>query len=117
YFSYNLDGTSPYPIEGDRRYHGALAWVAMSATYYQRETQSREFVTFNRRILAYLEKQMRDLEINGQKVRAVTFNPTDLPNTPWKENETVALEHNLDAYSAFYHFAKLNKDLKRATVA
>src|SRR5690606_36785140 len=65
----------------------------------------------------YLEKQMRDLEINGQKVRAVTFNPTDLPNTPWKENETVALEHNLDAYSAFYHFAKLNKDLKRAAVA
>lgn len=112
YFSYYLDGKAPYPEEGDRRYNGALAWVAMAATHYQRDSQSREFVNFNQKILQRLADQMKELEIEGKKVKAVVFNPTDLNFTHWKENETVALEHNLDAYSAFLHFSRLNKDQK-----
>ena len=109
YFSYYPDGVSPYPIEGDKRFAGAIAWVAMAATHYQNEFKDREFVSFNYKVLKYLQSQMVPLKINGEKIHAVTFAPTDIQATPWKENETVALEHNLDAYAAFKHFARLNK--------
>ncbi len=101
YFSYNLDGSSPYPHEGDRRFAGAIAWVALAATHYQAEFRSSEFVTFNRNILNYLSSEIRPFD-------ALRFGPSDMKDTPWKENETSALEHNLDAYSAFTHFAALN---------
>lgn len=110
YFSYYLDGVSPYPNEGgDKRFAGAIAWVALAASHYQNEFKTKEFVAFNARILNYLHSQMASFKIDGEKIHAITFAPTDIKATPWNEAETVALEHNLDAYAAFKHFARLNK--------
>lgn len=103
YFSYNLDGTSPYPHEGDRRFAGAIAWVALAATHYQAQFFSKEFVPFNRKILSYLSSETLPYE-------SLRFGPSDMKLTPWREDETAALEHNLDAYSAFTHFASLNPE-------
>jgi hypothetical protein len=112
YFSYYLDGKSPYPEEGDKRFAGAVAWVALAATTYQKIFKSDEFLNFNTLILKYLASQMRSVEINGKKVSAISFNPTDVPQTEWNENDVAALEHNLDAYSAFLHFSRINDDKK-----
>lgn len=110
YFSYNLDGTSPYPAEGDRRFAGAIAWVALSAVHYQSEFKSTEFVSFNLNLLTWLRSEIKTFTLNGINHAALRFGPSDIPSTNWKESETVALEHNLDAYSAFMHFEKLNPD-------
>ncbi len=112
YFSYYLNGESPYPIEGDKRYAGAIAWVAMAAVTYQEQFKSKEFVKFNYRILNYLASEMKPIEVSGKKTWALKFGPTDLPGTKWHENETAALEHNLDAYAAFRHFIALNPHKK-----
>lgn len=100
HFSYVLDGHSPYPAEGNRRFAGAIAWVALATVHYQSQFKSEEFITFNLKFLSWLRKEM-----SGGALR---FSPVDLPSTKWKENETAALEHNLDAYAAFSHFAMLN---------
>lgn len=110
YFSYYLDGNSPYPTEGDKRYAGAIAWVALAASHYQSKFKTNEFVSFNTRILNYLESQMHSIKVKDVKTRAVRFSPVDIPTTPWNENEVAALEHNLDAYVAFMHFASLNQN-------
>lgn len=110
YFSYYLDGKSPYPEEGDKRFAGAIAWVALAAVTYQKEFKSDEFVNFNSLILEYLAGQMKPVEYQDKKLKALTFGPTDISATPWNENDIGALEHNLDAYAAFLHFAKLNND-------
>ena len=47
YFSYYLNGESPYPVEGDKRYAGAIAWVALAAITYQHKFKSKEFLGFN----------------------------------------------------------------------
>lgn len=127
YFSYYMDGKSPYPDEGgDKRFAGAIAWVAMSAVHYQNQFRSKEFLDFNSKVLTYLKSQMQPFRIKDQDLRAVTFAPNDIPGTPWEEQSTVALEHNLDAYSAFHYFNKLNphptwekeaKDLKSFILA
>jgi hypothetical protein len=108
YFSYNLDGSSPYPAEGDRRFAGAIAWVALAATHYQSEFQSKEFVSFNLKILHWLRTEIKPFNINGTSHEALRFGPSNIASSPWNESETVALEHNLDAYAAFRDFAKLN---------
>lgn len=117
YFSYYLDGKSPYPIEGDKRFAGAIAWVALAATHYQHKFKSKTYLDFNRRVLSYLESQMRGIKINGVTTKAVVFAPTDIPATDWKENEIAALEHNLDAYSAFTHFNRVNQEQKWVTTS
>lgn len=105
YFSYYMDGKSPYPNEeGDKKFAGAVAWVAMAAVHYQKVFHSKEFVKFNAKVLRYLDSQMKPF----QDTRALVFNHKDVPGTKWDESETVALEHNLDAYAAFSEFAKLN---------
>lgn len=110
YFSYYMDGKSPYPEEGgDKRFAGAIAWVAMAAVHYQHQFKSKEFLEFNSKTLTYLQSQMRSFQIKDQTLRAVIFAPQDIPGTPWEEHSTVALEHNLDAYSAFHYFNELNK--------
>jgi hypothetical protein len=109
YFSYYMNGVSPYPTEGDRRIAGAIAWVAMAASHYQHQFKSDEFKTFNLKILHYLKNQMTAVEIKGLKTKAVRFAPHDIPSTPFAENDVIALEHNLDAYSAFTHYGKINK--------
>lgn len=110
YFSYNLDGTSPYPAEGDRRYAGAISWVALAATHYQAEFRSREFLEFNLKVLKYLRSEIKPMTIAGTYHEAVRFGPSDVKESVWNESDTVALEHNLDAYSAYVHFAKVNPD-------
>lgn len=109
YFSYYLDGKSPYPQEGDKRFAGAIAWVALAAVHYQHQFKSKEFIAFNFRLLTYLHSQIRPVELNGVSTKALSFAPSDIKATPWAENETAALEHNLDAYAAFLHFAEINK--------
>ena len=110
YFSYYLNGESPYPTEGDKRYAGAIAWVALAAVTYQASFKSKQFLSFNSKVLKYLVSEMRSTNIDGKKVRAIRFAPTNIKSTGWNESETAALEHNLDAYSAFLHYSKLNKD-------
>ena len=126
YFSYYLDGKSPYPYEGDKRYAGAIAWVALSATTYQKIFHTNEFLNFNTKLLSYLSTQIRSVTIKGKDFKAISFAPSDLKETSWNENEVAALEHNLDAFSAFSLFAKINKikkydeqayELKEFTVA
>jgi hypothetical protein len=112
YFSYYLDGKSPYPKEGDKRFAGAIAWVALAATHYQKKFHQKEFVVFNSKILHYMNKEMLPIEVKGSTTRALRFAPSDIKETPWSEADTAALEHNLDAYAAFYHFGKINKSSK-----
>lgn len=109
YFSYFLDGSSPYPREGDKRIAGAISWVAIAANHYQYRFRSKEFVGFNQKILNYLKTQMETLKVNGELVKAIKFAPSDLPSTPFRESDTAALEHNLDAYIAFHQFNRMNK--------
>ncbi len=108
YFSYYLNGESPYPVEGDKRYAGAIAWVALAAITYQHKFKSKEFLGFNSRVLKYLETQMKPVLIDGKALKAISFSPFDISETIWNESETAALEHNLDAYSAFLHFSQVN---------
>ena len=112
YFSYYLNGESPYPVEGDKRYAGAIAWVALAAITYQHKFKSKEFLGFNSRVLKYLETQMKPVLIDGKTLKAISFSPTDISETIWNESETAALEHNLDAYSAFLHFSEVNNHEK-----
>ena len=109
YFSYNLDGSSIYPAEGDKRIAGAMSWVALAAIHYQAKFKSKEFLGFNYKLLTYLHSEIVPIETAGVKTRALRFAHQDVSSTPFKENDTVALEHNLDAYAAFTHFARVNK--------
>lgn len=108
YFSYYMNGISPYPTEGDRRIAGAIAWVALAASHYQHQFKSNEFKIFNLKILHYLKGQMSSIEMKGVKTKAVRFAPHDIASTPFQENDVISLEHNLDAFSAFTHYGKIN---------
>jgi len=110
YFSYYLNGQSPYPTEGDKRYAGAIAWVALAAITYQSEFKSKDFLNFNSKVLKYLASEMKATTIEGKKLKAIRFAPSNIKTTAWDESETAALEHNLDAYAAFIHFAQINND-------
>lgn len=112
YFSYNLDGSSIYPKAGDKRIAGAIAWVALAAIHYQASFQTKEFLPFNFKLLTYLSSEMVPLSFDDQKFKALRFAPKDVASTKFDESDTVALEHNLDAYAAFSHFVKLNKNDK-----
>lgn len=111
YFSYYMNGKSPYPEEGDKRYAGALAWVAIAAATYQHEFKSKEFYKFNFSLLSYLKSEMKPVE-GHEKAMAIRFSPNDIKTTSWNEKETAALEHNLDLYSAFTQFNFLNPESK-----
>lgn len=112
YFSYNLDGTSPYPQEGDLRISGAIAWVALAATHYQKNFYSTEFKVFNQKILHYLSSQIMPIDHKNETLHAVRFAPNDFKSTLFNETEVLALEHNLDAYVAFNEFGKVNQSLE-----
>ena len=108
YFSYYMDGKSPYPTEGDKRFAGAIAWVALSAAHYQKQFKSKEFVNFNYKVLSHLKREMKPIEVQGKKSLALRFAPKDVASAGFSYSNTAALEHNLDAYSAFKHFRELN---------
>ena len=109
YFSYNLDGSSPYPLEGDRRIAGAISWVALAAAHFQKEFHSTEFREFNERILTYLKSEIVAFKIKAKEIHALRFSPSDIKESPFLESDVLALEHNLDAYSAFNHYGALNQ--------
>ena len=104
YFSYYLDGTSPYPAEGDKRYAGAIAWVAIAGSHYQQQFNSKEFEPGMVKVLNYLQSQLQSMKDSNLALR---FAPTDLAGTDWNEFETAALEHNLDALAAFRNYEKV----------
>lgn len=108
YFSYYLNGKSDYPQQGDKRFAGALAWVALSVSHFEKAFQAKEFTPFHQKLLLHLKGELHPLKIKGQKALALRFNPTDLEGTNWKENETAALEHNLDLLAAFNLDSELN---------
>lgn len=109
YFSYFLDGSSPYPDEGDKRISGAMAWVALAASHYQHRFKSKEFLELNYKLLSYLDSQILPIEVNGKNLNALVFAPNDVESTAFNETDVAALEHNLDAYIAFSHFIKINR--------
>lgn len=112
YFSYYLNGISPYPQEGDKRFAGALAWVALSVGHYQSAFNSKEFISFHEKLLSYLAAEMKPVSINGNKALALKFNPTNVSETSWNETNTAALEHNLDLYAALKLYSQLNSKSK-----
>lgn len=109
YFSYFLDGSSPYPEAGDKRIAGAMAWVALSATHYQHAFKSKEFYSMNFKLLSFLEKEIVSVKVNDRSIKTLRFAPNDIASTPFNENDTAALEHSLDAFAAFTHFSKINQ--------
>lgn len=108
YFSYNLDGSSIYPVEGDRRIAGSIAWVALAGVHYQKVFDSAEFVLFTKKILTFLQSQMAPVKVKNKVFKALRFSPSDLKTSGFDETSIFALEHNLDAYAAFSHFETLN---------
>lgn len=108
YFSYYLNGLSPYPQEGDKRFAGAISWVALSLGHYQEAFESTKYQDFKNKLFTYLKNEVKTFEFQGEKVQAIRFNPTNIVSSKWNEAETLALEHNLDLYAAFIYDQKLN---------
>lgn len=96
YFSYNMDGTSEYK-NGEKRIAGAISWVALAAVQYQSKFKTKEFYKFNHKLLSYLHSEIVPV---GKDQKGLRFSP---------DRDIAALEHNLDAYSAFLHFSEINK--------
>lgn len=113
YFSYYLNGSSPYPKEGDKRFAGALAWVALAMGHYQESFDSKRYLPFQKKLLTYLKLEIKSMTIKGDEVHAIRFNPTDIEATAWKESQTLALEHNLDLYAALMLDQRLNGGWKK----
>ncbi len=104
HFAYMTAGSSAFDGDEIRVIHGAMAWVVMSANYYQKQFKNKEFTRFAEKTLTYLETQ----KVKALDGEAIKFAQTDLKSTPWDETQVLALEHNIDAYSAFKIFADLN---------
>ena len=109
YFSYNFDGSSSYPAEGDRRVAGAIAWVAMALNYYQYKFSDTEFQPLTKKTLDYLLGQVDTLSISGQSYPALRFAPVDLPGGS-DQSKVYGIEHALDFYSALRYYADINND-------
>lgn len=97
YFGYALEGEHPFPVQGDARYAGAVAWVLLGMNAYHHAFRSNEFRAPLEKGLTYLRNQM----IAVGDGRAVRFNPSDLGGTAWDETKLTAVEHNLEALAAF----------------
>jgi len=107
YFSYNHDGSgSSYPMEGDRRMAGAIAWVAMSINYYKIMNPSdTDYDVMAKAVMEYLRNETRSISVNGLNGKALRFGPSNYSPTVWDESDTTSLEHNLDFYAALGSFA------------
>ncbi len=108
HFAYMTAGSSAFEGDEIRIIHGALAWTVMAANYYQKQFKSKEFTPFARTVLNYLETQ----KVSALEGEAIRFAKNDFKSTAWDETKVLALEHNVDAYSAFSIFAELNHDKK-----
>lgn len=106
HFAYMTEGSSAFDGDEIRVIHGALAWTVMAANYYQKQFSDKRFTPFAHKVLTYLETQ-KEKALDGEAIR---FAQKDLKSTPWDETKVLALEHNVDAYSAFNIYADLNND-------
>ncbi len=124
YFSYDSDGKSIYPHApdfdfdgtpnghkmGDVRITGAIAWVAMALNAYRLRFDDTQYDDTWHRVMAYLDRTTVSVSLNGHQARAVRFMQSDRPATPWDERTILSIEHNLDAYSAFRHYAVITQN-------
>lgn len=109
YFSYNFDGSSSYPADGDRRIAGAIAWVVMALNYYQYKFTDAEFQPLAKKTLDYLLGQVDTLTIDGSSYKALRFAPVDFPGGA-DQSKIYSLEHALDFYSALRFYSDLNSE-------
>jgi hypothetical protein len=103
YFIYNANGTSPYPAGGDRRPNGAIAWMAMALNTYRIKFNVNTYDVMHKKTLDYLISQQVQVRVPPVTSRPIRFAPVDYSGTPQNDNDIVALEHNVDAYSAFVY--------------
>jgi hypothetical protein len=97
YFEYYEWGRSPYPSRGDKRYMWANAWIGMAINFFHAASGTQEYRAELEGLLDFLVANRIDIDGN----LAVQFNPTDLSSTSWNETQVAAVEHNVDAWSAF----------------
>ncbi len=128
YFSYDPDGRTIYPLAAswhtngvwdrydysDRRVSGAIAWAAMAlASYRLKYPEDTTYDDALFRSVAYLERNLIDLEYAGFVSKPLRFQDGDRASTgEWDESRTVAVEHNLDAYAVFRMVSKITGDSK-----
>ncbi len=131
YYSYYGDGSSIYPdapshgpegkadgyTYGDRRVSGAIAWVAMALNAYRLKFNDQRYDDMWHRVMAYLVRARMPARIAGVESQPVRFQQVDLPRTVWNESTVAAVEHNLDAYSALYYYARLSKKAEYQEIA
>lgn len=104
HFAYITEGYSAFAGDEVRVIHGATAWAVMAANYYQKQFHDKEFTPFAEKMLNYLETQKVSV-LGGEAIR---FAKDNLTTTSWNETQILALEHNIDAYSAFKIFHEMN---------
>ncbi len=117
YFSYYLDGTSPYPENGDYRPNGAIAWMILAIITYEIYSQDIQFRQSWVKGLSYLKKQITKFKLNNdaKKVYALPFSSVNYENTAWDQTNITPLEHAVDALSAFRAAQKIQKNQKWKT--
>ncbi|MFH1653458.1 MAG: prenyltransferase/squalene oxidase repeat-containing protein [Pseudomonadota bacterium] len=91
---------SAFPANADT---GPVAWVLMALNFYEKKTGDRRYKNMANRIVGWLNR-MRYL--NGHHKGALKFSTTVDKN----RKIVISVEHNHDAYSAFYYRGLLNKD-------
>lgn len=117
WFSYDYQGGSPWPAEGDHRPSGAIAWVVMAANAYESAFDDPGFAAMAASALDYLDARRTPVEYACIPSAPVRFAPVDSPTTPWDETRVVSLEHNLDALAAFEGYAALHDAPAYAEIA
>ncbi|MCK4836770.1 MAG: hypothetical protein KAT17_09030 [Candidatus Aminicenantes bacterium] len=91
YFSYQI---STLTATSKRRYTGSIAWIAMAINFYRSITNDSSYNVLLWKTLRWLgTQQVMDREKK-------TFGGVSLG----VRDDAFSMEHNLDTYSAFYHY-------------
>ncbi len=107
-----VDGSWPFLMhsngdaywgEGGKRYAGAVAWMLMAYNAYHIATETTTYMPVVTAGLDFLQTE-RFANAGHFPVR---FNPYNLPETNWDENEVFSFEHNADVLSAFAGHAQV----------
>ena len=93
-FAYQKDGSSG----GTYTTTGANAWVAMGIAYYEAKTGDRQFRAMGLENLEWMRRHC--LKPFGDE-RGVVMADKNYPQSRHDDTTIFAVEHNLDAYSAF----------------
>lgn len=100
-----------------RKFTGTIAWVAMAATYYEKETGDATHAAMLDNVINYL-KSIQVLSTSLEDLGAVPIGRVNRvagePGTPtvngYFNTKVYAIEHNIDAYSAFRFYGDLRGD-------